>query len=120
MVNASLNWASICGIVLAIWGLISAPLAIAQILLFLKKNKKDDTTTVLKIIYIFLVTPLRFIGSLLVGGILFFQGWRLDPILQFGMFVLIFLYLSEAAFGFIRDLVKLLQSRRDTQFYLKS
>ena len=112
MINTSLNWASIFGIVLAIWGLISAPLAIAQILFFLKKDNKDSTS-ILKLIYIFLVTPLRFIGSLLVSGILFFQGWRLDPILQFGVFVLIFLYLSEAAFGFLRDVVKLLQSRRD-------
>ena len=119
MINASLNWSSICGLVLAIWGLISAPLAIAQILFFLKKNNKD-TTSILKIIYIFLVTPLRFIGSLLVGGILFFQGWRLDPILQVGISVFVLLYLSEASFGFIRDVVKLLQSREDTKPYLKS
>ena len=113
MVNASTNWASVVGIVLAIWGLISAPLAITQIVIFLKRNYKDSTS-ILKIIYIFLVTPLRFIGSLFVGGILFFQGWRLDPILQLGMFVFIFMYLSEAAFGFLRDLVKLVQSRSDT------
>ena len=112
MANASINWASIVGILLAIWGLISAPLAITQIVMFLNKNTKDSTS-ILKIIYIFLVTPLRFIGSFLVGGILFFQGWRLDPILQFGMFVFIFMYLSEAAFGCLRDVVKLLQSRRD-------
>ena len=112
MVNASINWASVVGIVLAIWGLISAPLAITQIVIFFKKNNKDSTS-ILKIIYIFLVTPLRFIGSLFVGGILFFQGWRLDPILQFGMFVFIIMYLSEAAFGFLRDLVKLMQSRSD-------
>ena len=113
MVNTSFNWASIVGIVLAIWGLISAPLAITQIVMFFIKNNKDSTS-ILKIIYIFLVTPLRFIGSLFVGGILFFQGWRLDPILQLGMYVFIFMYLSEAAFGFLRDLVRLLQSRSDT------
>jgi len=112
MVNASLNWASICGIVLAIWGLIAAPLAIAQLVIFLKENNRDSTS-ILKIIYILLVTPLRFIGSFLIGGILFFQGWRLDPMLQFGMFGLVFLYLSESAFGFLRDLVSLLQRRRD-------
>ena len=112
MVNASLNWASICGIVLATWGLVSAPLAIAQLVIFLQQKNKDSTS-ILKIIYIFLVTPLRFIGSFLIGGILFFQGWRLDPILQFGMFVFLFLYLSESAYGFLRDLVKLLQSRQD-------
>ena len=112
MVNASLNWASICGIVLAIWGLIAAPLAIAQLVIFLKENNRDSNN-ILKIIYILLVTPLRFIGSLLIGGILFFQGWRLDPILQFGMFGLVFLYLSESAFGFLRDLFRLLQRRKD-------
>jgi len=112
MVNASLNWASICGIVLAVWGFIAAPLAIAQLVIFLKENNRDKTG-ILKIIYILLVTPLRFIGSLFIGGILFFQGWRLDPILQFGMFGLVFLYLSESAFGFLRDLVRFLQSRRD-------
>ena len=112
MVNASLNWASICGIVLAIWGLIAAPLAIAQLVIFLKENNRDSTS-ILKIIYILLVTPLRFIGSFLIGGILFFQGWRLDPMLQFGMYGLVFLYLSESAFGFLRDLVSLLQRRRD-------
>ena len=113
MVNASLNWASICGILLAIWGLIAAPLSIAQFVIFLQRYN-GESTSILKIIYILLVTPLRFIGSLLIGGILFFQGWRLDPILQFGMFGLVFLYLSESAFGFLRDLVKLLQSRRNT------
>ena len=109
MINTSLNWASIFGIVLAIWGLISAPLAIAQILFFLKKDNKDSTS-ILKLIYIFLVTPLRFIGSLLVGGILFFQGWRLDPVLQFkGLFN--FLY-PRSSLGF-HGVVKLLQRRRD-------
>ena len=118
MVNASLNWASIVGFVLAIWGLISAPFAIAQIVVFLQTNSNDsnsnDSSSILKIIYIFLVTPLRFLGSLFVGGILFFQGWRLDPILELGMFVFIFMYLAEAAFGFLRDIVKLLKSRSDT------
>ncbi|MEH2200853.1 Ycf66 family protein [Nostoc sp.] len=38
---------------------------------------------------------------LLIGTILFFQGWRLDPILQFGQFLslLLILYLS------IKDIV---------------
>ena len=110
MVNASLNWASICGIILAIWGLIAAPLAIAQLIIFLQKNN-GDSTSILKIIYILIITPIRVIGSLFVGGVLFFQGWRLDPILQFGMFVLTIMYLCESSFGLIRDLVKLLKRK---------
>ena len=113
MVNASLNWASICGIILAFFGLITAPLAITQLVIFFQ-NENKDTYSILKLIYLIIITPLRVIGSLFIAYILFFQGWRLDPILQFGMFVLIFMYLSEAAFGFLRDLVKLVQSRSDT------
>ena len=112
MVNASLNWASICGIILAVWGLLASPLAIALLVIFLRSNNRDNSS-IFKIIYIFFLTPLRVIGSLLIGGILFFQGWRLDPILQFGMFGLVFLYLSESAFACMRDLIKLLQSKRN-------
>ena len=112
MVNASLNWASICGIILAIWGLIATPLAIALLVIFFQRNNRDSAS-IFSFIYILFVTPLRVIGSLLIGGILFFQGWRLDPILQFGMFGLVFLYLSESAFACLRDLMKLLQSKRD-------
>ena len=112
MVNASLNWASIWGILLAIWGLIAAPLAIAQFVIFFQSNNRE-TTSILKMIYILLVTPLRVVGSFLIGGIFFFQGWRLDPILQFGLFGLVFMYLSESAFAFLRDLVKLFQNKRD-------
>ena len=119
MVNASLNWASISGLILAIWGLIAAPLAIAQLVIFLRNNN-GDSTSILKLIYTLLVTPLRVIGSLIIGGILFFQGWRLDPILQGGMFGLVFLYLFESAFGLLRDLVRLLQRRSYTELYLKS
>ena len=67
MVNASLNWASIVGIILFMCGCIP---------LFLERSIKRP--------YDLLVTPVFW----LCGGILFFQGWRLDPILQFGQFLL--------------------------------
>ena len=70
MVNASLNWASIVGIALAICG---------GGLVFLGLFKPDLAKG-----------SDIFFGSIgiLCGGILFFQGWRLDPILQFGQFLL--------------------------------
>ena len=119
MVNASLNWGSIFGIMFILWGLIASPLAVAQLIIFLESSNRDNTS-ILKIIYILILTPIRVLGSLFVGSILFFQGWRLDPILQFGIFVLTFMYLSESAFGFLRDLVKLLKSKSDRDLYLKS
>ena len=70
MVNASLNWASIVGIVLAVCG---------GGLYFLRSFKP----ALARDYDVFFAA----IG-LLCGGILFFQGWRLDPILQFGQFLL--------------------------------
>ena len=70
MVNASLNWASLVGIVLGLFALS---------LLFLSNKKprlSRDYDSILAI------------ACLLCGFILFFQGWRLDPILQFGQFLL--------------------------------
>ena len=70
MVNASLNWASIVGIVLVLFALF---------LLFLSNQKPKLAGGYDSILSI---------SCLLCGFILFFQGWRLDPILQFGQFLL--------------------------------
>ena len=45
------------------------------------------------------------VGMLLYGGILIFQGWRLDSVLLFGVFILniisIFLLFKDIALNFI-------------------
>ena len=66
MVNASLNWASVVGIALILAG-------------FVPFFKKSISTK-----YDPFLVPIFW----LCGLILFFQGWRLDPILQFGQFLL--------------------------------
>lgn len=70
MVNASLNWASIVGIVLAVGGA----------LLYFMRNFKPALARDYDVFFAAV--------GLLCGGILIFQGWRLDPILQFGQFLL--------------------------------
>ena len=70
MVNASLNWASIVGIVLAVGGA----------LLYFMRSFKPALARDYDVFFAAI--------GLLCGGILFFQGWRLDPILQFGQFLL--------------------------------
>ncbi len=84
MVNASLNWASIVGIVLASCGAY----------LFFLRSFKPHLSKDKDIFY-------SGIG-LLCGGILFFQGWRLDPILQFGQFLL-----AATTISFAYDSVRL-------------
>jgi hypothetical protein len=70
LVNASLNWASIVGIVLAVGGAF----------LYFMRNFKPALARDYDVFFAAI--------GLLCGGILFFQGWRLDPILQFGQFLL--------------------------------
>jgi hypothetical protein len=70
VVNASLNWASIVGIVLAVGGAF----------LYFLRNFKPALARDYDVFFAAV--------GLLCGGILFFQGWRLDPILQFGQFLL--------------------------------
>jgi len=70
LVNASLNWASIVGIVLAVGGAF----------LYFMRSFKPALARDYDVFFAAI--------GLLCGGILFFQGWRLDPILQFGQFLL--------------------------------
>ena len=70
MVNTSLNWVSIVGIVLMLGG------ALLFSLRTYKPALSRDTDVFFAAV------------GLLCGGILFFQGWRLDPILQFSQFLL--------------------------------
>ena len=98
MVNDSLNSASIVGIVLAVCG---------GGLYFLRSFKP----ALARDYDVFFAA----IG-LLCGGILFFQGWRLDPILQFGQFLLagttvFFAYESVRLRGVATD-----QARRSSYF----
>ena len=98
MVNASLNWASIVGIVLAVGG------AGLYFLRSFKPALARDYDVFFAAI------------GLLCGGILFFQGWRLDPILQFGEFLLagttvFFAYESVRLRGVATD-----QARRSSYF----
>jgi len=98
VVNASLNWASIVGIVLAVCG------GGLYILRSFKPALARDYDVFFAAI------------GLLCGGILFFQGWRLDPILQFGQFLLagttvFFAYESVRLRGVATD-----QARRSSYF----
>ena len=81
MVNASLNWASICGIVLVLCWIPWLVYAINGINTYSSSNS-NSIPRILFLIWSLFV-------PLLSGGILFFQGWRLDPILQFGQFLLV-------------------------------
>ena len=51
MVNASLNWASIVGILLALYGLAAAPLSIAQTIFTLQKRADTSPAVIGKALF---------------------------------------------------------------------
>ena len=114
MVNASLNWASIVGILLSLWGLLATPAGISQVIFYSESiNKKEDRSEsfVFKLVYRVIQILGRFLGSIFVGGIIFFQGWRLDPILQLGVFLIVLMYIMESANSVLSDYLKWKRNR---------
>ena len=102
MVNASLNWASVLGLLIFLWGIPAGILGVAQLFFTLNKTADNSTAIISKTILIIFQS----IGRILLpiaGAILFFQGWRLDPVLQLAFFVIGLNVMLESAIGIIND-----------------
>jgi len=103
MINASLNWASIIGILLV---LLCIPAVISGIFrIWFVLNRRADTSPRILIktfIVIFQVIVRAFVIPL-AGFIFFFQGWRLDPILQFACTLMAIGIAVEMVPSFIDD-----------------
>ena len=106
MVNASLNWASIVGILLALYGLAAAPLSIVQIIFTLQRRADTSPAVIGKALFLLMQGAGRLLLLPLCGGILFFQGWRLDPILQFSQFLLALGVIAESLPSIVSDYSK--------------
>lgn len=89
MINASLNWASISGLFLILIWIPAIASGVFRIWFTLSRRADTSPRVILKTLLIILLTIGRAFCIPLAGGILFFQGWRLDPILQFGQFLLV-------------------------------
>ena len=87
MVNASINWASIVGLVLILsW----IPLIVTTITSIskLSSSSSDFPFRLINLIGLLGIPPI-------CGLILILQGWRLDPLLQFGQFLLVFQLITQ-------------------------
>ena len=103
VVNASLNWAAIVGILLFLAAFPGAVTAGFQIAFLLGRRKDTSGGVVLATVWRFLMLFARLLLLPLIGGILFFQGWRLDPLLQLGVFLLAAGYLSELIMSMVYE-----------------
>ena len=115
VVNASLNWASIIGILLLLAALPGAVSAGFQIAFLLGRRKDTSGGVVLATVWRFLMLFARLLLLPLIGGILFFQGWRLDPILQFGVFLLATGYLSELIMSMVYEYGSWQKRKKESQ-----
>ena len=106
MFNASLNWTSIVGLLLFFYGILTAPLSIAQIFFILRRRADTSPAVIAKTIIVLIQAAGRFLLLPVCGGILFFQGWRLDPFLQFGQFILAIGIIFESAPSIVSDYQK--------------
>ena len=113
--NASLNWASIVGIFLLLAALPGAVTAGFQIAFLLGRRKDISGGVVLATVWRFLILFARLLLLPLIGGILFFQGWRLDPVLQFGVFLLSAGYLSELLMSMVYEYGSWRKRKKESQ-----
>ena len=103
MVNASLNWASIAGLFLILIWIPAIASGVFRIWLTLSRRADTSPRVIFKTLFIIFLTAGRAFCIPLAGGILFFQGWRLDPILQFGQSLLVIGIAVEMVPSFIDD-----------------
>ena len=80
-----------------IYGLATAPMGVAQIVFTLNRRVDQSWTLGVKSAIHVIQAIGRFVGLPLFGVIMFFQGWRLDPVLQFGVLILVLGIVFEAA-----------------------
>ncbi len=106
IVNASLNWASIVGLLVFVYGLAAAPLAPAQTFFTLQRRADTSSAVIAKTLIVSFQALGRAIGPPVVGLIMFFQGWRLDPMLQFSQFILAMGIIFESALSIASDYQK--------------
>ena len=105
MVNSALNWASLAGIVLALYAIPASGGAFLQ--LYFNLNRRVDPSPA--VLVMLLMNMAQLAGRLVLipaGGILFFQGWRLDPMLQLGVFLLALGIVVESASAVVSDYQK--------------
>ena len=96
MINASLNWASILCIGLIIWSLHMSFMILWQFIFVLNKRSEINKKVFFQTVYLAYLFLFRSILIPAAGLSIFFQGWRLDPIVQILLFIIILTYMFSS------------------------
>ena len=89
MVNASLNWASLWGLLLMALWVPALVVSLRRFDVLMDRDQPRESLQGLGLLWLLVTLAGRCIAIPLVGSIMFFQGWRLDPILQFALTLLV-------------------------------
>ena len=99
----ALNWTSLSALLLLALWLVSVPSAAFQIWFLLTRRADATPRVLISTIQRFVTGVGRLVGLPAAGAILFFQGWRLDPILQAAVLLLTFGLVLESSNGIVAD-----------------
>ena len=99
----TLNWTSLSALLLLALWLVSVPSAAFQIWFLLTRRADTTPRVLISTIQRFVTGVGRLVGLPAAGAILFFQGWRLDPILQAAVLLLTFGLVLESSNGIVAD-----------------
>ena len=99
----ALNWTSLSALLLLALWLVSVPSAAFQIWFLLTRRADTTPRLLISTIQRFVTGVGRLVGLPAAAAILFFQGWRLDPILQAAVLLLTFGLVLESSNGIVAD-----------------
>ena len=99
----ALNWTSLSALLLLALWLVSVPSAAFQIWFLLTRRADTTPRVLISTIQRFVTGVGRLVGLPAAAAILFFQGWRLDPILQAAVLLLTFGLVLESSNGIVAD-----------------
>ena len=99
----ALNWTSLSALLLLALWLVSVPSAAFQIWFLLTRRADTTPRVLISTIQRFVTGVGRLVGLPAAGAILFFQVWRLDPILQAAVLLLTFGLVLESSNGIVAD-----------------
>ena len=106
MVNTSLNWVSLAGLLLFLYAVPAAAMGAAKIFFVLQRRADANPATFVKAAFIVFQSLGRLICIPFAALIMFFQGWRLDPVLQLAITLLALGVVFESASNIASDYYK--------------
>ena len=89
MVMYVLNWASLWGLLLMALWVPALLVSLRRFDVLMDRDQPRERLQGLRLVWLLVTLAGRCIALPLVGLILFFQGWRLDPLLQLGLTMLV-------------------------------